>query len=346
MGLIGDDLVRQETAVVKSYERFKFNRDQEWGLYGHDTGIHPLNMMIGGFIPSKVTTIAARSGHGKTAATVQMFDAGRRVMRNRRVNFIFFTWEMESSYLVDRHICYKTGITNRMLGQGAKLLGEKFMGEIDTAYKDAYSLPVIYQQYTTNISEVRELFLRFAEETEKQAITEDIEIIPVAVVDYIGMAKGEGKNNLKTYDIADFVNGTKKIANETNGSFVLIAQINRGADEKELPQRSDLSDSSAIENASDNLILFHRPEYIGVQEVRVPGTDKMLPAEGKMLLRALKSRDFGTGDKLINCDIAYNRFYDLEHSWDFPYWNMYSEEEFWLKELGFSQKEIDFNKYK
>jgi replicative DNA helicase len=338
------DLIRQEIAVKKSYERFKFNREQEWGLYGHDTGIHSLNMMIGGWIPSKVTTIAARSGHGKTAMTVQMFDAGRRIGRNRMARFIFFTWEMESSYLVDRHICYKTGITNRLLGQGAKLLGKEFMKNIHDAYKDAYSLPVIYQQYTANISQVREIFLKFVNDCEKQSRIEGVDIIPVGVVDYIGMAKGEGKNNLKTYDIGDFVNGIKKIVNETNGAFCLFAQISRAADEKDLPQRSDLSDSAAIENASDNLILLHRPEYVGAPTIKDPDTvgKEEVSAEGKALLRALKSRDFGTGDKLISCDIAYNRFYDRSHSWDMPYWKMYKEEKFWMYELGFDPRKPNF----
>jgi replicative DNA helicase len=334
--IVRDDLIKQKDAVISSYERFKFNREQEWGLYGHDIGIHPLNMMIGGIIPAKVTTIAARSGHGKTAMTVQMFDAGRRILRNRRVNYIFFTWEMESSYLVDRHICYKTGISNRMLGQGARLLGDKFMNGIKTAYKDAVQLPVLYQQNSTNISVVREIFNQFAEDTYEQSKIEGVDIIPVGVVDYIGMAQGEGKSQNKTYDIGDFVNGIKKLANETKGSFILLAQINRGADDKLLPQRNDLADSAAIENASDNLVFLHRPEYVGAQYIAVPGENREVAAEGKMLLRAMKCRDFGIGDRLINCDIAYNRFYDMGHSWDLPYWNMYREEEFWLHELGFT----------
>jgi replicative DNA helicase len=343
MNYIGDDIVGQKVAVSKSYERFQFNRTTDWGLYGHDIGIHPLNMMIGGVIPSKITTIAARSGHGKTAMTTQMFDAGRRVLRGRRVNYIFFTWEMESSYLVDRHICRETGLTNRMLSQGAKLLPQAYIDDIMKAYKDSSDLKVVYQQYATNISKMREIFLRFCEYTEEQARIEGVEIIPAAVVDYIGMAQGEGKNNLKTYDIADFVNGCKKIANETNGSIILIAQLNRGTDNKELPQRNDLADSAAIENASDNLILLHRPEYVGATEIVDPDTGIEVPSSHKMLVRVLKSRDYGTGDRLINCDIAYNRFYDLGHTWDFPYWDMYKDKDFWMYELGMSEKKPNYN---
>jgi replicative DNA helicase len=343
MNYIGDDIVGQKVAVSKSYDRFQFNRTTDWGLYGHDIGIHPLNMMIGGVIPSKITTIAARSGHGKTAMTTQMFDAGRRVLRGRRVNYIFFTWEMESSYLVDRHICRETGLTNRMLSQGAKLLPEQYLDDIMKAYKDSAELKVVYQQYATNISKMREIFLKFCEYTAEQSVAEGIDIIPAAVVDYIGMAQGEGKNSLKTYDIADFVNGCKKIANETNGSIILIAQLNRGADHKELPQRNDLADSAAIENASDNLILLHRPEYVGATDITDPDTGIEIPAKHKMLIRVLKSRDYGTGDRLINCDIAYNRFYDLGHTWNFPYWDMYKDKAFWMYELGMSEKKPDYN---
>ncbi|KKL11045.1 hypothetical protein LCGC14_2549720, partial [marine sediment metagenome] len=38
-----------------------------------------------------------------------------------------------------------------------------------------------------------------------------------------------------------------------------------------------------------------------------------------------------TGDILINCDIKYYRFWDIDHdSWDYEYWNLYSDEKFWM----------------
>lgn len=43
-----EKLIRQSEASEKAFKRFSDNREREWGLYGVDTGIHPLNMLIGG----------------------------------------------------------------------------------------------------------------------------------------------------------------------------------------------------------------------------------------------------------------------------------------------------------
>jgi len=48
MNLIDEKLVEQSDAAERAKNRFSSNREREWGLYGIDTGIHNLNMLIGG----------------------------------------------------------------------------------------------------------------------------------------------------------------------------------------------------------------------------------------------------------------------------------------------------------
>ena len=109
----------------------------------------------------------------------------------------------------------------------------------------------------------------------------------------------------------------------------MYSQINRSSDEKDIPSRSDFSDSQSIENAADNLILLHRPEYNNIATIYNPETGEQEDSRGKMLLRVLKCRDFGTGDKLIGCDIKHFRFYDLNMEHGYHYWDMYSDPQFW-----------------
>jgi len=328
------ELISQHTATRKSWERFQDNRKRDWGLYGIDTGIHPLNLLIGGWIPTKVTTIGGRSGTGKTALTTQMFPAGARVVNGKRAEYLFFTWEMESSYLVDRDVCNEVGITNRMLQQGAKLLGDNKLTQIKEAYGAAAKLPVTYQEMSTDINHVNALVHEFARNCEEKGKVEGVHVHPVVIIDYVQMSQFEG-SGLRTYGIGDFMNGAKKIANDTGASFCIFAQISRGADNKDMPDRGDFADSQAIEMASDNLILLHRPEYNGVEIINDPATGDDIPSENKMLIRALKGRDFGTGDVLINCDVKYFRFWDLDHDWDYEYHHLYQERKFWLEYFGF-----------
>jgi replicative DNA helicase len=330
-------LVEGSAATKKSWIRYLENSQRDWGLYGHDMGIHDLNMTIGGWIPTKVTTIGGRSGMGKTAMVLPMFDAGKQVINGRRCEFCFFTWEMESSFIVDRYITYKTNISSRYLTQGAKLLSLNDKELIKSAYDEAYKLPVSFQEHSLDISHVKKVFTEFVEQCKEKAKIEGIEIIPVGVVDYIGMASFSG-SGLRTYGIGEFMSEIKSMCNHTGGCFLNIAQINRGADTKDMPDRADFADSQSIENNSDNLVVIHRPEYNQVSTVRNPKTGEDEDAVGKMMLRILKSRDYGTGDVLLGTDIKRYKFWNLGLGEDFDYRGLYSDENFWKESLGLANR--------
>lgn len=321
-------LITQRAATKESWQRLQNNISRPWGLTGQDTGIHPLNLLIGGWIPGKVTTITARSGMGKTAMTSQMFAAGARTSGKRRAEYLFFTWEMGPSYLVDRHVSLRTGLTNRMLTQGAKLITDNKMKSVKEAYAEAETLPVTYMANTTDIVTVIDTARKFVKGCKEMSAAEGMQVQPVIVIDYIGMAKYDTKG-LRTYGIADFMNGCKSFANESGAAFCIFAQINRAADEKGIPTRADLSDSQSIEMASDNLILLHRPEYCYEPTIKLPGFEEM-DSHHKAILRALKGRDMGIGDMIINCDVRLNRFWNLDMEHETPYWKLYEDKEFWV----------------
>jgi replicative DNA helicase len=294
-------------------------------------------MTIGGWIPTKVTTIAARSGHGKTALTSSMFEAGNRVSNGRKVAFCFFTWEMESSYLVDRYVTYKTGISGRWLTQGARLLTTTQREVIKAAFEEAKMLGVVYQEMSINISQISTIFRKFCDDCRKQGKDTGYEIHPVGIIDYIGMAKFNDAG-LRTYGIGDFMSGLKALANETGGSFCALAQISRAADEKSTPTRSDLSDSKSIEDGSDNLIILNRPEYNLVENIYDPDLGEDVPAKNRMSMNVVKGRDFGIGQKLIGCSMHNYRFWNLQLGQDYPYWELYEKEDFWRDAFGLNEQ--------
>lgn len=330
-------LITQKEAVRQSWDEFSKAKDASTSLPGADIGIHDLNLAIGGHVRKKVTTIAGRSGMGKTALLTPMFDAGGRVVGGKAPEFLFCTWEMPSSEVASRHISYKTGLSWRMMFQGAKMLTDAQIRHIKASYTDISKLPITYQELSTDISSVELMAEKFVELcNEKQQIV-DYEITPVIVIDYIGMAKFSGSKELKTYAIADFMNRCKGIAKKLDCHVVVLAQINRGADSKDMPDRGDLSDSQSIEQASDNLIILHRPEYQGNKLVVNPYDGKSLDSANKVLLRIIKGRSFGIGDILMNCDIKCNRFWSMDHLFDFNYWDLYSDEGFWRSFFNIKQ---------
>jgi replicative DNA helicase len=277
-----------------------------------------------------------------------MFKAGARVLNNRRTEFLVFSWEMESSYLVDRYISMETGLSSRHLTQASKILPKQALEKVKRAYEEAGKLPVRYQQMSTNIDTVREIYLRFCDEVYEKSKIEGIDIIPVGIIDFINIAQFDskgGSGGLRTYGIADFMMGLKSLCNETGGCFMPLAQIGRASDSKEYPERADFSDSQSVENNSDNLIAIHRPEYLNMMMVRDPKTGEDLSATNKLLVRVLKGRDFGIGDFLINCDIKKYRFWSMEHEFDYEYWNLYSDEKFWRTHFDIDSLEKELIAY-
>jgi replicative DNA helicase len=326
-------IITQVDATTKSWLRFNENRTKDWGLQGHDCGIHPLNMAIGGWIPTRLTTIGARSGIGKTATIAEFAKGASRVLNGRRAEICFFTWEMNPDIVVDRSVSNNLGITSRMLGQGSKLMDDEQLQLVRSAYKEASKLPIQYQSISTDINTVISVFSKFVDDCKRKEDEEGVKIVPVAVIDYLGMARFEAQG-LRTYAISEFVNGLKHAANRFEAAMVLYFQLKRDSDSKDVPERSDAADSAFIENASDNMVFLHRPEYNNINTIVNPETGDTMDSIGKMLVRVLKSRDYGTGDFIMNCDIKYNRFWDLSHLYDYKYWEMYKEEQFWRRQFG------------
>lgn len=332
MTKIPDGIIKQQDAVGKSYNDFISSLNSPLQLPGADIGIHDLNLAIGGHLRKKVTTIAGRSGMGKTASIIPMFDAGNRVVSGKKPFFMFLTWESPAEEVVGRYICYKTGLSHRRVFQFTKLLSKRDLNNIDRFYKDAYNLPVIYQEISTDFKKVRELseYFKFACER-KQKENKDVEIIPVIILDYIGMAKFTGSKDARTYKIGEFMNNLKSLAKEDDCHILPLAQINRSSDSKDMPGREDLSDSQGIEQASDNLIIVHRPEYQGQTQIKIGNETE--DARGKVIFRIMKGRSVGVGDVLMNCDISCNRFWSHSHSPDYKFYELYDDENFWRTTL-------------
>lgn len=328
-------LTDQHEAVMSSWKKFEKNQTSDWGLSGVDTGHHWLNMITGGWLPGKVTTIAARSSIGKTATVTQMLNSGSRVLQGRRPEYLLFTWEMSPDYLVDRHVSMEVGLTIRQLTQGARLLSDSTIESVKKAYKSADKLPIQYQQMSLNINEVVSITQKFAKKCNEKSEVEGIVVQPVVIIDFIGMAQFD-KSGPRTYGISEFIYGCKQAATQTGASFCIFSQINRTSDMKDKPSRSDISDSQSIEQASDNLIILHRPEHHKIPTMRDPHTGQEMSSEGKMLVLVEKCRDSDMKDEVINCDVGFNRFWSEGMKWDEPYWLLYESGEFWIEHFGLS----------
>ena len=334
-----DKLTSQDFAATSSWINFQENVQREWGLAGVDTGIHPLNLAIGGLMPKEVIIIAARSGVGKSAVMIPILKASTE-WTDVKPEYITFSWEMDPTSLVSRMISFDTGLTSRDLIIGARLLEEDDISKVKKSIEDSKKVSTSYHLKSTNITEVEAIFEQFAEKCKNMTSEDGIKRQPIALIDYIGLADLEGDGGIRTYAINTFLAAVKQCANRHNGTFVILAQISRGADKKEMPDRADLADSQSIESNADVLCILHRPQYQGVMTMHDPQSGDEISSKNKMLFRVLKCRQFGPSEFITSCDIARNRFWDMDLGVDYNYKELYKDESFWRQHFGFEKKAL------
>src|SRR5690606_21241411 len=213
-------------------------------------GHHDLDMVTNGWVPGKITSYAQRSAGGKTGLFVQSARAAGRIQNGRRSQLLFLSWEASAGDVVDRCVCNITGFTAGQL-KYPKVLTPEQNKIIQSAYHEAQNFPVEYHQVPLNLQSTLALLEEFVERCAEKSIVEDVKIQPVMWLDYISMIKGAGKYGNKTYDMADYIQGLKNFAETSGLSVMLLAQLQRSSDSKELPDISDILDSSSVEINSD-----------------------------------------------------------------------------------------------
>jgi replicative DNA helicase len=185
-------LIKQYEAAKESFQEHQQALKRPVGLSGTPTGFYDWDMVIGGWRPRKVNTIAMRSAMGKSATMVQMSKAAAEVVDGRRSELLIASWEQAASEIITRYVSWKTGFTIDQLNH-PYIFTPTQLQKITEAYTEASKFPVHYHQYSTNIDTIVKMLDEFMAMVKGKEITEGNKIQPVFVLDYIGMAKGRTK---------------------------------------------------------------------------------------------------------------------------------------------------------
>jgi replicative DNA helicase len=153
---------------------------------------------------------------------------------------------MASEEVVSRYISHETALSYRALFHTPWVLSNFQKERISSTYDESKSLLVSYQELSTNITQITELSNWFCEACLRKEKILGVEVVPVMVIDYIGMAKFEGGADLRTYKLGELMNSLKTLSKVNDQHTIALAQIGRGADSKDMPGRTDLADSQGI----------------------------------------------------------------------------------------------------
>lgn len=231
-----DDYGDSITVICEKLLEF-LERDDEAGFR---FGVDLLDDVIGGLFRGELTTIAARSGVGKTALALQiMLNA---IGQNKKV--LFISREMSNLQIFMRNITKKTGIDTKKMKY--KNLNEEDWKKILDAMKIFNSSNLIY--INDKISTISGIKRRIRQ------LKPDL-----VIVDYIQLLSVESNMQNREREVASLSRELKNITLDFEIPVIQLSQLNDEMKDLRPWGERPMRDSKAIFHDSNNVIYIHEP---------------------------------------------------------------------------------------
>ncbi len=222
---------------------------------GLDTGFFQINNLITGLKPGELFVLAARPSIGKTTLAMNF---ARNIAGNGHA-VGFFSLEMGAAQVVMRIICSEARINLRDARDG-KLDNTRWQSDLLPACDRLKGLPV----YIDDTPQISSLELR--QKARRMFREHEIEFL---VIDYLQLMRPVGGNKTTTreQEVARMSSDLKALARELNIPVMVLAQLNRAAEQTGRPKLSNLRESGAIEQDADVVGLLHRDRETDSKEI-------------------------------------------------------------------------------
>ena len=239
--------------------------------------------------PNMIYTVAGISGSGKSAFVNTLTKDLIECNPSQDIVILNFSFEMLSYRNVGRMLSNKLSMTtNELYSQSTDITDSEFE-LIKNKAKELEKYNIYFIDTPMNVIDIEKTIRDF------RSLLDNNKWL-IVVLDHTLLV--EGNNERETLiDLQKMFIRIKKL-NKT--SIIQISQMNRNIETPErinnptthFPMRSDLSASDAIFQASDYVIVIHRPETLSLQFYGV----NHLPVKNKIYLHLLKVRE---GDPCI-----------------------------------------------
>lgn len=244
---------RHISSVLKDLqEEIERLRDLKPGqVPGIRTGILDFDRKTGGLLATNLHIWAARPGMGKTGFLV----CAARQAASEGVRTGIISLEMSDIQLIARAVADKANVTALKFRDGG--FEGRDLEDIMAAATATAELPIFIDDTPALTIDQIKTRARLLHRREK---------IGLLFIDYLQLVAGDGSDGTKAAEVTAIARGLKNLAKELSIPVVALAQVNRGLEGRadRRPQLSDLKESGGIEEAADQVMFIHRPEYYGI----------------------------------------------------------------------------------
>lgn len=258
---------------------------------------------MGGIEPNTVYTIAGISGSGKSSMANLIQTDIIDLNPNEDIIVLTFSLEMVGFRQVGRTLSNKLRRTTSTLYSSETDLDESTFKDVINVSNQLKKYPIYFVDNPSTPTQVNNIIRWFYDKYVKNTNKHF-----VIIYDHALLTKQEGSTIETISELERVFIQAKKLPLT---SVIQLAQMNRNIEQPErinnplshYPMRSDLSSSDSIFQASDYVIVMHRPEILNIQEYG----PNHLPVNNKVYLHMLKNRDAGKPCILeFENDLMYN----------------------------------------
>lgn len=247
-------LIRDLEKATENMERMMNSGGEILGL---STGYPRLDSMINGMKSGELFVIAARPSMGKTSFLLNIVE---HLALNVKKPVLVFSCEMPSVQLVERLLYARSGVSKQ------KLLSQK--GKLSPADAKAFSAAITeLRDSSLVIDDTAAISISELRAKARRVKREHPDLCAIGI-DYLQLMRSHTKQaqNSREREIAEISGGLKSLAKELEMPIIVLAQLNRGPENrtgknKGTPMMSDLRESGAIEQDADMIGLLYRSAY-------------------------------------------------------------------------------------
>lgn len=248
------------------------------------------DLAMGGIEPNALYTIGGISGSGKSSFINNLESSLFDLNPDQEFVVLNFNFEMLASKQVGRKLSKELKLTTSQLYSGISnyRLSKNDYEKVENALESIRTYPIYYVDCQGTVDEIRNTFYKFANEEHikgKWIIT---------ILDHTLLTKGRLGEAERT-TLAQLQKMFMEIRKFGKTSIIQLSQLNRSIEESDrinnpimhYPTRKDIFGADSVYQASDYVIILHRPEILKIYEYGPNALD----TKGIIFLHFIKNRE-------------------------------------------------------